>query len=180
MPSRKKAQGKARKEKKQSVEQSYTPHVDSSSQACLHLSQQRKDWSRDDLDAAKKLADEYLSKYGRGGSKQDFDRVHNEFYVEYRQLSHDGKELFKEMMVASGTAAVIYKAKQTDLSKVSRVPNANHFIYAMLTIEVRDRYSGAFDVRISNEIHMSMDDIVRCPREIVRFFHRRNFCTGTA
>eukprot|EP00956_Cyclotella_meneghiniana_P009141 scaffold12533_cov65-Cyclotella_meneghiniana.AAC.8 len=177
MPSRKKAQGKARKEKKQAAKQSNTLHIDSGSQACRHYSLTRKDWSWDDIDAAKKLTEEYLSTYGKGGSKEDFDRVHNEFYEEYRQLSDDRKELFKEMMVMNGTAVVVAEAKKTDLSKASAVPTAARFIYMLLTIEVRDRYVGAsWDLNIENEMYSSMTDIVACPREIVRFFHRRNSC----
>ena len=124
MPSRKKAQGKARKEKKQAAKQSIAPPANSKSQVCLHHSLQRRDWSQDNLDAAKKLAFEYVSKYGFGS--QDIDRMFNGFYDEYHQLNDDGKELFKEMMVMSGTEAVVATAKQVDLSKVSS-SRGSHF-----------------------------------------------------
>ena len=176
MPSRKKAQGKARKEKKQAAKQSNTPHIDSGARACRHDSQQRRDWSRNDVDTAKKLADEYLSKYGSGRSSRDLYQLTNEVYGEYRQLNDDEKELFKEMMVMNGTAAVIAEANRTDLSTVSTVPDAVPFINVILTIEVRDRYDGALDLNIEKEIYNSMSDIVPCPRETVRLFHRRNSC----
>eukprot|EP00956_Cyclotella_meneghiniana_P001209 scaffold1350_cov56-Cyclotella_meneghiniana.AAC.22 len=181
MPSRKKAQGKARKEKKQAAKLSNILHVDSGTQACRHCSQQIKDWSRGDVDTAEKLAKKYLAKCNAIKIKDteqasaDLDRLSNEIYVEYRQLNDDGKEFFKEIMVSNGTAAVVARAKQIDLSKVS-IRGAWPYIFMILVLEVRNRYSGAIEVKILNEIEMSMDDIVGCPREIVRFFHRRNSC----
>lgn len=45
-------------------------------------------------------------------------------------------------------------------------------------IEIRDEHLGAFDWygTIFLKIRSSFDDIGACPREIIRFFHRRNSC----
>ena len=128
MPSRKKAQGKARKEKRAA--------------ACTHGAGAR---SLGDIDAAGNLANKYLLKCNGISlsavkdeqAAVDIDRLQHEVYDEYCQFNDNGKKLFKEMMVSNGTAACIRAAKQTDLSKVRRVQGTLPYISIILTIEVR-------------------------------------------
>eukprot|EP00956_Cyclotella_meneghiniana_P003952 scaffold4760_cov54-Cyclotella_meneghiniana.AAC.4 len=47
----------------------------------------------------------------------------------------------------------------------------------MLAIEVRDKYNGAMNDHVACEVRKCLDDIVDCPRETLRFFHRRNSCS---
>ena len=165
MPSRKKAQGKARKEKRAAK----TLTFEFGSQACTH--REEKDWSWEDIDTALKLAEKVLTKLGIV-SEQLILEVCNK----YCQFNDDRKKLFKEIMVTSGTAACIEAAKETDLSKVSTVRGTSFHIGMILMIEVRDKYDGAYDQRIRNELEMCMNDIIPCPRETVKFFHRRSPC----
>ena len=177
MPSRKKAQGKARKEKQRS---------NSDSQACTHYDRQHmKDWSWDDVDAAGNLANKYLSKCDGislsavKDSKQalkNLDRFNYEVYNEYCQFNDSLKKLFKEMMVTNGTSACIAAAKQTDLSKVPIVRGTLFYISVITMIEVRDRYDEVMNVHVAGEVRKCLDDIADCPRETVKFFHRRNSC----
>ena len=46
----------------------------------------------------------------------------------------------------------------------------------MNTIEVRDKYNRANDQSIGNKILTALIDLNHCPRQTVRFFHRRNSC----
>ena len=182
MPSRKKTQGKARKDKR-AAQRSRTSPFEFGAQGCRHR-EHEKDWSWDDVDAANKLANEYASNINAldfddyESFSRDMARVPNEFYDEYHKFNHDGQELFRKLMISSGTATVLARAKQIDLSKESNfdVQGTWPFTHIIQTIEVRDRHGGAFDQKIWNEIHRLLDDIVPCPRETVRFFHKRNSC----
>ena len=176
MPSRKKAQGKARKEK----QRSNPLNNDADSQACVHYDRQHtKDWSRDEVDAALKLANEYLYKCNRislsanNDIKQalgDLKQLQHEAYNEYCQFNDNGKKLFKTMLVSDGTGACIAAAKQTDLSKNSSVRGTWPYINMILTIEVRDRYDEVMNDNVAGEVRKCLDDITHCPRVTVRFF----------
>ena len=71
----------------------------------------------------------------------------------------------------------MYSRSQRDLTKESSpIREALPFVDMMLEIEVRDKYDGAFSVATAAEGRKSIDDIIACPRETVRFFHKRNHC----
>jgi hypothetical protein len=50
------------------------------------------------------------------------------------------------------------------------------FAFMVQTIEVRNKYGGAWDECIQMETETPMAGLVCCPRETVKFFHRRNSC----
>ena len=199
MPSRKKAQGKVRKQK--GVDQSSDPlnndadsqacarkekqRSNADSQACMHYGRQHmKDWSLDDVDAANKLANEFslkciISLIATKDSKQalgNLDRLNHEVYHEYCQFNNNSKKLFKEIMIVKGTTACIAAAKQTDLSKMPFLSGTLPYVCIILTIEARDRYNEVINNRVAGEVRTCLVDITHCPRETVRFFHRRNSC----
>eukprot|EP00956_Cyclotella_meneghiniana_P023697 scaffold46643_cov50-Cyclotella_meneghiniana.AAC.3 len=99
-------------------------------------------------------------------------------YDRYRQFSDSGKDLFRIIILSNGTSACLHIADQIDLTKEhymhDPLPYAMSLI--MLAIEIRDKYEGALNDNIVGEIRRSLDDMTECPREIVKFFHRRNSC----
>ena len=173
MPSRKKLQGKLRKAKQATTKN-----------ACDHFGNDRS-YSKTDVNAANELATEfvtnYMSKYnalGRGESDgRDVEMVYN-VYDRYRQFSDSGKDLFRVIVLSNGTSACLHVADQIDLTKehymYDPLPYAMSLI--MLAIEIRDKYEGDLNDNIVGEIRRSLDDMTECPREIVKFFHRRNSC----
>jgi hypothetical protein len=99
-------------------------------------------------------------------------------YEQYLRFNDEKQRIFREMIVAKGTEMTRRQANQCDLIEASSIVDAIPFAYMLTFIEIRDKYSNtnitAFD--IFNEILAVMDDIIFCPRETVRFFHRRNSC----
>ena len=90
-------------------------------------------------------------------------------YDASNQLNDIRKQLFRRMMVSHGTAI--------DLTKESRIDGLFINILMILVIEVRDKYGdGDMNDLVAIEIRKRLDDIIECPRETVRFFHRRNSC----
>eukprot|EP00956_Cyclotella_meneghiniana_P024620 scaffold49682_cov53-Cyclotella_meneghiniana.AAC.6 len=79
-------------------------------------------------------------------------------------------------MVASGAEVCVRASSQLDLTKESKVAGTDPHVLLLLVIEVRDKYDGAMNNHTSVEIIRCLDDISKCPRETVRFFHRRNHC----
>ena len=168
MPSRKKLQGQSRKAKRANAT-TKAPIC-----ACDHHCKGRN-WSKSDADAANKLAKEYGSMFCTLGV-QDLTRLVFGAYNEYQQFNDSQKDLFRRMMLASGTDACVRVSNQRDLTKESSpIREALPFIDMMLEIEVRDKYNGAMNNITIGEMTRSWQDIA-CPRETVRFFHRRNHC----
>ena len=177
--SRKKKQGRARKAKQANETRGNSNNTSSS---CVHYHLDRhRNWSRDDIDAANKLAGEYEFKTNLLATKQmDQYEVHHAtlviaVYDKYFQLSDGGKEIFRKIILATGTKHCIIESKQKDLIKEPRFENVFPLIIMMRTIEVRDRYDGALSNSIYAEIRNKADDTVS-PRETVRLFHRGNSC----
>eukprot|EP00956_Cyclotella_meneghiniana_P020807 scaffold37165_cov89-Cyclotella_meneghiniana.AAC.7 len=180
MPSRKKKQGQARKAKQAEI-RSINPFHDSNSSNCDHLRPNRN-WLQRDFFLANNLRIKFESKYNAFfDDRLGFDDVRSilaliEFvYNEYFQFSAEGKEIFKQLILADGTKYCIREAKQKDLTQETTIPNVFHFIQIMQTIEVRDSHGGALSDSIMNEIKIFANDTVS-PRETIRFFHRRNSC----
>ena len=156
MPSKKKAKGKARRAK-QAAE----------AQVCRHFGPTDNNWSLDDKNAACYLYEEYIS---------DPYNIANEIYDKYHHLNDAAKDLFRRIVFDSGTEACVMADKEVDLTKEDRINCTDVPILMILTIEVRDQYNRALDAHIWMEIKWRLKEIFHCPRQAVKFFHRRNYC----
>ena len=177
MPSRKKLQGQSRKAK-QANATTKAPIC-----ACDHLHLDKEiNWSKSDEDEVWKLVAEYGSKfceYPENSTSYDKDLrgLVIGTYKKYQQFNDSQKDLFRRIMLASGAQACIHVSSQRDLTKESSpIRAALPFVCMMLEIEVRDKYDGALSNVTAAEVRKSLDDNIRCPRETVRFFHKRNSC----
>ena len=169
MPSRKKAQGQARKAKQAAAAR------------CIHLSQLRNDYSQDDRHAALNLYVEFNM-----CKNNDIDDEHEKvskmidivdsIYDKYKQFNIHQKGLFRQMLFAEGTECCVDASTETDLTKESTIEGLSGHVTLILTIEVRDRHNEAFNQNIINEVQARLNDIMDCPRGIVKFFHRGNPC----
>eukprot|EP00956_Cyclotella_meneghiniana_P009255 scaffold12701_cov40-Cyclotella_meneghiniana.AAC.4 len=175
MPSRKKAQGKARKAK-QAAEAESNP-----SNGCDHIGE--PNWSCDDYDAASLLngyrcqCDELARGDDENFITEGIYNVAHFTYDKYQQLSDDGKKFFRRGLLAAGTTCCVDAAKKNDLTKVTTATFTAMTIVAMINaIEIRDKYSGPYDRNHLLQLQVSMNDITHCPRQTIRFFHRRNHC----
>ena len=70
--------------------------------------------------------------------------------------------------MAYGTKTCLEDARKTDRVFTN--------VLMMRAIEVRDKYNGAMNDHVTCEVRKCLHDIVDCPRETLRFFHRRNSC----
>eukprot|EP00956_Cyclotella_meneghiniana_P005574 scaffold7169_cov76-Cyclotella_meneghiniana.AAC.6 len=179
MPSRKKAQGKARKAKQAAKAQSN--QNSGFSNGCNHLGE--RNWRDDDYDAAYSLWKEYRDKYFELARVSDDNlmmayRLANDvIYDKYHQLSDSRKELFRKILLATGTETCVIEAKEKDLTNVTTVAGTPMPLVLINTIETRDRHDGAFHPNIQLEIVSALNDLSFCSRQTVRFFHRRNYCS---
>eukprot|EP00956_Cyclotella_meneghiniana_P042118 scaffold248363_cov77-Cyclotella_meneghiniana.AAC.1 len=121
MPSRKKAQGRARKAKQAAAARS-NPFYQ-----CHHFGQ-LMDWSQDDHDAVDNLWDEYEAKYFDALKEDDNniialrqENATNVTYDKYNQLSDVRKDLFRRIVLAAGTETCKVAAKEKDLTKESTI-----------------------------------------------------------
>eukprot|EP00956_Cyclotella_meneghiniana_P034157 scaffold101981_cov24-Cyclotella_meneghiniana.AAC.2 len=174
MPSRKKAQGKARKAKQTQAAEAQSNICNDFSKRCNHLGE--RNWRGDDYDAAYSLSKEYIDKYNELMRVDDENlyeilRLAGDTYDKYHQLSDARKELFRKILLSIGTEHCFIVAKEKDLTKDSIVTGTVMFLVMIKTIEIRDEYNGGY-----LEIADSMYDQRDCPRQTIRFFHRRNSC----
>ena len=172
MPSRKKLQGQSRKAKRVNATTKANP---AGACACNHLYNVRN-WSKSDAEAANKLAAEYISKLGASIRENSVSMLVCDTYNKYLQFNDSRKDLFRRIMLTSGVDACVRVSSQRDLTiESSLISEAEPFIDMMLEIEVRDKYDGLLNSVTASEIQRSFDDIA-CPRETVRFIHRRIHC----
>eukprot|EP00956_Cyclotella_meneghiniana_P001480 scaffold1647_cov23-Cyclotella_meneghiniana.AAC.1 len=182
MPSRKKAQGKARKAK-QAVEARKIPSQDIDNDAsapCLHIS--KRIGSDDDYDAAMNLFREHMNRYkelteiGEENLTIETRSMCNAIYDKYYQLSRAGKDMFRELIVAMGIKCCVINERERDLLKQDYIEGIHHYMLMIQTIEVRDKHNGALDQNIEIEIETSMTIQLCCPRQTVQFYHIRSYC----
>eukprot|EP00956_Cyclotella_meneghiniana_P023145 scaffold44604_cov46-Cyclotella_meneghiniana.AAC.1 len=189
MPSRKKAQGKARRAKQANeneVNGKFRKCTVKFSGGCRHLGEEDH-WSQNDWDAANRLLNELVSLYDTQTLHDFYTDDHymknvtivtRNIYHKYRQFDdkvNGARLLFRELILAAGTEICTRAAKKKDLVKERCIGGSLLFYSMIQTIEVRDKYNGAYNERINFEIHYPLNDL-ECPRETVRFFHRRNSC----
>lgn len=147
---------------------------------CDHYGQERN-WSNDDVNTVHNLGNEFYSSFHPVVDPfgDPFDNPLpfgvNQIYFKYHQLSNIQKELFRLAILSTGTKICLDKAYQVDLKTVSHIEGVAPWVLMFLTIEVRDRNNGAYNLGIRRDIRTIFDDAFS-PREAVRFFHRRNSC----
>eukprot|EP00956_Cyclotella_meneghiniana_P045202 scaffold358340_cov126-Cyclotella_meneghiniana.AAC.1 len=170
MPSRKKAQGKARKAK-QAAEVS-NGYVQNSVRAfCNHLGE--LNWSRsNDWDKANNLYGEFLfqrrlllatvdRERAEGYATKLFKLV-NQIYDKYRQFDdklNGAREMFKTIVLGAGTE--LCTRFESDLVEFK---SAFSCMIMVQTIEVRDKNEGGIDENtMLFEIEIPLVDIMECP-----------------
>ena len=84
--------------------------------------------------------------------------------------------MFRKVLLAAGTRTCVDADKEKDLTKETTLAGSYIYIIMIQTIEVRERYNRGLAHDIAREIATSLDDILFCPRQIIKFFHRRNSC----
>ena len=108
--------------------------------------------------------------------RDDLSTLINRIYDKYYQLSNARKELFVRRVLAGGTKACLTAAaNRIDPLTKEFLFDTDRYISMIQTIKVRDKYNGAYNAIVAFEIAVPLNDI-KCPREIFRFFHRRNSC----
>ena len=181
MPSRKKAQGQARKAKQAATAASVARGSGNPTNAnlvqCNHLGEHIYDFSRDDwsvADARNIVFDGYTSKVNvieDDTLSKEIIELANDFYDNnYRRFSDIRKDLFRQIILAMGTECCLLSFAE-DEQKYRRFFS---YLFLMHIIEVRDRYNGAWGDNIFTEIVRYSNDF--CPRVAVGFFHRQNSC----
>ena len=175
MTARKKAQGKLRKENQRPKYGSiHCPH--------RHVS---KEWLPDDLAACSLLLSSFETKFNdvlEIRRKVDVEFVPDtlgltqNIYEQYNIFNSDQKQLFRELILAHGTEICRRKANRLDLTQQTEIPEVVHLTQLLIVIEIRDEHSAALNTDIIYEIRNSSGDKFACPRETIRFFHRRNCC----
>lgn len=124
MPSRKKAQGQARKAKRAAETQS---NPTSAAAACYHLGLPITNWSQDDRDVVLNLVGEYEAKIKNAFSlfkctnilqnapcTPGIFEMANVTYDKYHQFNDARKELFRRTMLGGGTDVCMRDANETD------------------------------------------------------------------
>ena len=147
MPSRKKAQGQARKAKRAAETQSTRGNLtDAAAACCKHLGQPTTNWSQDDWDAAVNFYDEYIDKYNYAlettGSSFGSVMVAQHTYSKYRQLNDARKNAFRRIVIAGGTEDCVRAANEKDLTKETNMRGIFPHVTMVQIIEVRDKYNG--------------------------------------
>jgi hypothetical protein len=176
MPSRKKAQGQARKaekEKKQAAQAAAQRRA-----SCNHFARP-ENATQDDLIEAQSLLSEYIVKKLNLIVFNDFellDALIDETYDKYFDFDDVRKQVFREAILAEGTAQCVKESNEIDLTKMQVRMRAWDFVQLLAYTEVWDKNQGTSDAHSRIELVKQLHATVRCPREVVRFFHRRNSC----
>jgi hypothetical protein len=179
MPSRKKAQGRARKtEKAKQASEKLRA-------SCRHIALSEylaQDESRDKYSTCSyRLFYEYQSLLS------SWKRVHNgmiqqselfqtteAIYDKYHLFNDAEKQRFQELIIQHGTKACV-EANILNSTKLE-IPATIPLVALLQMIEIRDKHFGAINPNITLAISNLLRDTVHCPRETVKFFHRRNCC----
>jgi hypothetical protein len=165
MPSRKKAQGQARKaeKEKQQAEQARAQQRAS----CKHFVKP-DNATQDDIDAAVSLLKEYVNGSKDITNARAITTLAFQTYHKYFQYSDVRKRVFRELILSLGTAQCVEEANEKDLTK-KHTMRAWRFVILLADIEEMDKHQVSYDTH-------SMYTTICCPRETIRFFHRRNSC----
>lgn len=176
MPSRKKAQGRARRAEK--AKQAAEIKRDTCRHSKSNTRWNNNDWADEFLTEVDALIDYVCSgEYDGYSYYNQLARVANDMYTKHCQPFCERKiEIIREFMVSNGTRICVVESKKNDLTEASGIEMALPFAFMVQTIEVRNKHDGAFNEHIRLEIEVPLAGVISCPREIVKFFHRRNSC----
>jgi hypothetical protein len=90
------------------------------------------------------------------------------------------KKLLREMLVSQGTTCISIDANEVDLlnTEVFFISYPILLLLLIVRLEVLEKYDSILDSHGLQmaEVREIVFDIIICPREVVRFFHRRNSC----
>jgi hypothetical protein len=193
MPSRKRKQAKARQAKVSGVapktRQATEPAVEYGSASCPHRDL-TKDWAPDDYAACEEILSNMDIKTNFSASAvaafKANPEMKNPFIELFRQVvcfyqsdncSNERKQIFRELVLAEGTEVVRSVANTTDLTKEQTICEALPFVILLATVEELEKREWWHKKNDTfHEISTIVDDIIACPRNIVRLFHRRNKC----
>jgi hypothetical protein len=180
MPSRKKAKGQARKAEKERQQAKQARAQQRAS--CEHFTL-RENATREDIDAAVSLFKEYIDKLnailrsGREVNRSEAtSTLDHQTYNKYFQYNDVRKQVFRVLILAEGTTHCVKESNEKDLATHQLPMRAYHFIHLLATIEVGDKHQGSFDAQSQIEFMEQRNATLLCPRETIRFFHRRNSC----
>lgn len=151
MPSRKKAQGKARRAKQvNKASGSFRECALKFSGGCRHLGEENN-WSQNDWDATNSLLDKYIKQYNvqaienvpPGDKIRNIVEMANNIYHKYRQLDdkvNGARTLFRKLILAAGTEICTRAAKEKDLVKDDLIIGKRVFGFMIMiqVIEVRN------------------------------------------
>jgi hypothetical protein len=180
MPSRKKAQGQARKAKKE--KQAREQAIAQQRASCKHFTMP-ENATQEDIDAAERLLAEYIDKLmaiaihvNVVDDSRAITKLVKDTYHKYFQFNDVRKQVFREAILAYGTESCVIEANEQDLTEEQNMTRTWHFVLLLAYVEGRDKkYQSTFD---ASEIGLAkqINATARCPRETVRLFHRRNSC----
>eukprot|EP00956_Cyclotella_meneghiniana_P024195 scaffold48279_cov50-Cyclotella_meneghiniana.AAC.5 len=178
MPSRKKAQGQARKAKQ-------APKYGSPSCDHFHSSYV---YSREDRNECFKLLTMYEKKVYNLLSGE-YDEVmliakQEAAYrtsLKYHEWGNSRKQLFREIILSKMTANILQDANRAStLAEFDAIPSIFEYRELFCNLEVLDRNN---DLDLNDKVvakaiveSRRMLDDIRCTRDIVRFVHKRNSC----
>ena len=153
MPSRKKAQGKARKAK-QAAKAEVNPSLGFSN------GEKNWSWSREDYDAATSLWHEYIDKCNEIG-RVLFARSSDQHLLLLRSTVRPmlptiniinlvmlERSCSRRMILGTGTQLCLVAAKENDLTKETGVAYSACSIIMIVTIEMREKYNLAQNIDI--------------------------------
>lgn len=182
MPSKKKARGRARREEKKNAAEAkcaVTKPCNSRNEMFDHFILPANCTEADIIECLNLYSELMLKVNIAETTWETKFRALNEIYPKYRGYSDRMKTVFRGLLLYDGTEAILKQASREDLSESPTIEFALCPCFALLYIEIRDGNSnpGAGDSTYSTyhrniEINKTLQDLVSCPREIVKFFHR--------
>eukprot|EP00956_Cyclotella_meneghiniana_P027719 scaffold62827_cov64-Cyclotella_meneghiniana.AAC.2 len=167
MPSRKKAKGKARKAKKQAAENDLHTGTAAGS-SCRHLADH---CPPDDLNLCLNLVKE----------------IDTEVITE--RLEARGRKKFGSielLLIVSEIYEVLLRSGRdpSSLQMATKMPLALPYLFMLVHMEVVERFNGVihsihdeYDMFLKTHQELYDLNMIACPREVVRYFHRLNSCS---
>jgi hypothetical protein len=137
--------------------------------------------TQEDVIAADSLMIEYIDKLNviqdeEVNKVEAITKLVDETYIKYFQYSDVRKQVFRELILAYGTEACVEEENGNDLTTYQFTMGAWDFVRLLVYTAERDKNQGPFDAHSEIEYAKQFNATMRCPREMIRFFHRRNSC----
>lgn len=193
MPSRKKAKGKARKAKKQAAENDLHTGTAAGS-SCRHLADH---CPPDDLNLClnlvKEIDTEVITERLEARGRKKFGSIElllivSEIYGKYRHTIFDdnrNKTACRQILLSHGTEVLLRSGRDpSSLQMATKMPLALPYLFMLVHMEVVERFNGVIhsihdEYGMFLKTHQELYDLnmIACPREVVRYFHRHNSCS---